>query len=186
MKKLVLHLLLFLSVVILPAILRSQKVYDLKSPDGKTLIHVRFSGLIQFEVLHNDATVVEYSTISMDVNNGTILGVNPKIKNKSTKSVNEIIEAVVPLKTKTVRDLYNEVRFIMKGDYILEFRAYDNGVAWRFLTSFKDDIKVSGEQADIQFPIDSYVYFPEESAFMSHNERYYVYEKLSDIEGDRF
>ncbi len=186
MKKVVSQYIIVLSLIVFPIILKSQKIYNLESPDGKTLVHVRFSELTQFEVLHNDVTVVEYSTISMDVNNGTILGANPKIKKKSTKSVNEIIEAVVPLKTKTVRDNYNEIEFIMKGDYVLEFRAYDDGVVWRFLTSFKDDIKISGEQADIEFPTDSYVYFPEETAFMSHNERYYVYEKLSDIKGNRF
>ncbi len=186
MKKVVSQYIIVLSLIVFPIILKSQKIYNLESPDGKTLVHVRFSELTQFEVLHNDVTVVEYSTISMDVNNGTILGVNPKIKKKSIKSVNEIIEAVVPLKTKTVRDNYNEIEFIMKGDYVLEFRAYDDGVVWRFLTSFKDDIKISGEQADIEFPTDSYVYFPEETAFMSHNERYYVYEKLSDIKGNRF
>ncbi len=186
MKKVVSQYIIVLSLIVFPVVLKSQKIYNLESPDGKTLVHVRFSELTQFEVLHNDVTVVEYSTISMDVNNGTILGANPKIKKKSTKSVNEIIEAVVPLKTKTVRDNYNEIEFIMKGDYVLEFRAYDDGVVWRFLTSFKDDIKISGEQADIEFPTDSYVYFPEETAFMSHNERYYVYEKLSDIKGNRF
>lgn len=186
MKRLSLHFLAFLSLTLLPVILYSQKIYDLKSPDGKTSVHIRFSDITQFEVLHNNVVIVEYSTISMDINDGTILGASPKVKKNSTNSINETIESVVPVKTKFVKNHYNGMRFDMKGDYALDFRAYDNGIAWRFLTSFKDDIKVVGEQADIKFPSDSYVYFPEETAFMSHNERYYVYEKLSDIEGNRF
>jgi len=186
MKKLSLHFLLILTMITLPVILKSQKIYNLKSPDGKTLVHIRFTDITQFEVLHNDAVVVEYSTISMNINDGIILGENPKIKKSSTKSINETIESVVPVKTKFVRNHYNEIRFAMKGDYALEFRAYNDGISWRFTTFFKNEIKVSGEQADIRFPEESYVYFPEETAFMSHNERHYIYEKLSDIEGSRF
>ncbi len=186
MKKIIFHFVLSQVILLLPLVLLSQKVYDLESPDGKTKVHIRFSDITQFEILHNEDVIVEYSTISMDINDGTILGANPKVKKNSTKSIDETIESVVPVKTKFVKNHYNGMRFVMKGDYDLEFRAYDNGVAWRFITSFKDKVKVFGEQAEIMFPDDSYVYFPEETAFMSHNERYYVYEKLSDIEGNRF
>ncbi len=173
-------------IILLPIISFTQKVYELSSPDEKTTVHIKFSETVQLEVLHNDITVVNYSTVSMDINNGIVIGAFPKIKKNKRSSADNVLVPVVPVKTKTIREHFNGIVFDMKGNYSLEFRAYDNGIAWRFLTSFKDKIKVYGEQADLEFPADSYVYFPEEEAFMSHNERYYVYEKLLDIGSDRF
>ena len=44
--------------------------------------------------------------------------------------------------------------------YKVEFRVYDDGVAYRFLTSFKDSITIQNEVASFHFPESSAAYFP--------------------------
>jgi alpha-glucosidase len=166
--------------------LLAQEIYDLKSPNGKILTHIRFSDKIDFEVLFDSVPIVRHSTIAMNVGEDFIMGKNPKVTKKITNSVDRELSPIVPLKSKVIRDNFNEAIFKCKGKYNIVFRVYDNGLAWRFETSFKDDIKVNSETLDLNFPENSKIWFPEEERFISHNERYYLHENLSDISEDRF
>ena len=52
------------------------------------------------------------------------------------------------------------------------FRAYDEGVAYRFETALaRPEVKVCGEEARFAFAGDYTVYYPKEESFFSHNER---------------
>ena len=62
------------------------------------------------------------------------------------------------------------------------FRAYDDGVAYRFESSFpQDNVKVYGEEVSLTFAGNYHVYYPKEDSFFSHNEREFVYLALKDI-----
>ena len=170
----------------LPIVLQSQVVFDLKSPNEKIITNIRFSKIIEFEILCDSIPIVDYSKISLNINDETILGENPRIKKKITNTINQKVIPVIPEKNKVIRDFYNEMKFLFKGKYALTFRAYNNGIAWRFETSHKNDIKVNSEQLELNFPENSHIYFPEENQFFSHNERYYLYEPINQISPDRF
>lgn len=164
----------------------SQAVFDLKSPNEKILTHIRFSDRIEFEVLYDSVQIVNYSVVSMNVGEEDILGENPRITKKITNTIDKKIYPVIQEKNKVIRDHFNEMSFYCKGKYIVTFRAYDNGIAWRFETTFKKDFIINDEIVYLNFPEKSKIWFPEESQFFSHNERYYLYETISDISSDRF
>jgi len=70
----------------------------------------------------------------------------------------------------------------MDGGYAVVFRAYNEGVAYRFETTLPDkQVKVYAEEADFNFPSNDVVYYPQEDTFYSHNERKYLPQKLSEI-----
>ena len=186
MKKIIKSKFWFIFLMFLPIVLQSQVVFDLKSPNEKIITHIRFSKIIEFKILYDSVSIVDYSKISLNINDGIILGENPRIKKKVTNTINQNVMPVIPEKNKVIPDFYNEVKFLFKGKYALTFRAYDNGVAWRFETSHKNDIKVNSEQLGLNFPENSHIFFPEENLFFSHNERYYLYEPINQISSDRF
>ena len=50
-----------------------------------------------------------------------------------------------------VRNTYNELVLEMEGGFALIFRAYDDGVAYRFRTHFDGRIKVKSEEVTFRF-----------------------------------
>src|SRR5258708_16386097 len=70
----------------------------------------------------------------------------------------------------------------MEGGYAVVFRAYNEGVAYRFETSLaQEQVKIYGEEMHLSFPSNSVVYYPQEDSFFSHNERKYTPQHLREI-----
>lgn len=69
-----------------------------------------------------------------------MLGQNPKLRRQKQWSVDEQLTPIVPLKYSKVNNRYNQLLLTFK-DYSVEFRAFDDGVAYRFITSQKVMLK---------------------------------------------
>ena len=141
---------------------RKIEEYSLKSPNGKIGISITFgdeSGEVRYSVKHDNTLIINDSEISMELENGTVLGRNCAVKNVKNKSVNEVIDAKFYKKNK-VKNNYNELIISFKGDYKLIFRAFDDGVAYRFSTSFKKPIIVKKENVNYCFDNDYVAYIP--------------------------
>jgi alpha-glucosidase len=99
-----------------------------------------------------------------------------------TRSYDQMVEPVVRQKFAKIRDHYNELRLTMEGGYGVVFRAYNEGAAYRWETSVpQSQIKIYREEANLNFPSNFVVYYPQEDSFFSHNERKYVPQRLREI-----
>ena len=79
-------------------------------------------------------------------------------------------------------DRYNEHRLECAGGYAVVFRAYDQGVGYRFETALPaQQVKVYGEAAAFNFAADAAVYYPKEDSFFSHNERRFLRLRLGEL-----
>ena len=162
----------------------SAKDYSVSSPSGNLVVTVSVGEDISYAVLLKGAEVIAPSTISMTLDNG-VLGKNAKVQKAKTISGNSEIVPVVARKYAKIQDIYNELTLSFKN-YSLHFRAYDEGVAYRWEVAAKAPFKVINEQATFTFPGNYSVWFPEEESMFSHQERSYQYVKLSDITPERF
>jgi alpha-glucosidase len=159
----------------------AQASYDLRSPDGRIEIRIRTVGEIRYDVVLKGRAVLENSTLSLDVEHKK-LGVQPKVVDAKTNSHDQVVVPVVRQKFAKIRDYYNELRLNMEGGYLVVFRAYNEGAAYRFETSMpQEKVKVYGEESAFNFPSNSIVYYPQEDSFFSHNERKYLPQHLSEI-----
>ena len=68
----------------------------------------------------------------------------------------------------------------------LVFRAYDEGVAYRWQTKFEGEIVVEDELAQFVFAGQPNSWFPEEESIFTHQERVYKYLPLAEIGPERF
>ncbi len=172
-------LLAFLAVA--STALAAQSSYDLKSPDTRIEIRIRTSGQLRYDVLLRGNALLENSTLSLDVEHKK-LGLQPKVYSAKQRSNDQVVEPVVRQKFAKIRDRYNELRLTMDGGYSVVFRAYNEGVAYRFETTLPDkQVKIYGEEANFNFPTNFVVYYPQEDTFYSHNERKYLPQHLSEI-----
>lgn len=159
----------------------AQSSYDLRSPDGRIEVRIRTAGQLHYDLLLKGTAVLENCTLSLDVEHQK-LGVDPHVVEAKPSSHDEIVKPVVRQKFASIRDHYNELRLNMEDGYAVVFRAYNEGAAYRFETSLREDkAKIYGEEAALNFPSDFVVYYPQEDSFYSHNERKYLPQHLSEI-----
>ena len=162
------------------------KVYEVSSPSGNLTIKVNTEKNVVYSVSLDGKEIIAPSVIRLTLDNGVIFGVNPKVKKESRKSISEVITPVVPRKYKTIKNECNELTIDFKSKYSLVLRAYDDGVAYRWVSEQKGEYKVQDELASFNFDKDHSIWFPEEESMFSHQERVYKYMKLSDITPDSF
>lgn len=164
----------------------AQKEYSLLSPDKKLEMKISVGEKIEFSVLKNGIALISPSPLAMNVNDNVVLGGNAKVKNTKTNSVNQILQREVRQKSKEVRENYNELTINFKENFAISFRAFNEGVAYRFEASLDGDLKVNSETYSVNFAGDYLSYFPEEESFMSHNERVFNSIMLNDIKEKQF
>jgi len=172
---------LVLALLCLTAHARAQSSYSLHSPDGRIQVRIHTTERIRYDVLLNGKPLLMDSTLSINIDH-TALGLTPKVKAIMERSVDQQIEPAVRQKFARIRESYNELRLEMDGNYAVVFRAYNEGIAYRFETSFPDaEVKIYSEDVNLNFAGDYSVYYPKEESFFSHNEREFLHLALKEI-----
>ena len=115
---------------------------------------------LNYRILYKNKTILETSSIDLLLDNNRSLSANSAIRSSSVKKVNEQIVSPVPEKRKIIPDVYTLLSIVFRQPYKVEFRVYDDGVAYRILTMFKDSIYVKNEVAEFSFPGKPSVYLP--------------------------
>ena len=160
---------------------RSAAIPPLVSPNGRIEVRVRAAERLSFDVLLSGRPLLSDSTLSLRID-GTTLGSKPRVRAVRTGRVDQLIEPAVRQKSRTLRERYNELRLELEGGYAVAFRAFDEGVAYRFETRLKRaEVRVDAEEVGLRFAGDWSVYLPEEEGFFSHNERHYLRRSLKEL-----
>ena len=115
------------------------KEYSLNSPGANNQIRINCGSEIGFRLWNKRSQVLSVNTIQLGIKGKGVLGENPSVLKTIYSTGDELLQVVVPIKFSTIRDQYNQLEIVFKSNYRLIFRAYDNGVAYRFVTQFKDD-----------------------------------------------
>ena len=155
------------------------KNVELKSPDGSLIVDIQLKDKIYYSIYAGSELLLKDCSMSLDLKD-EVLGRSPKLRNIKRNSVDETVKREIPLKNAEVRNHYNVLRMDMAGDYSVEFRAYDNGVAYRFITNKKGKREVLDEEYSINFP-DSYLaHLSQTESFKTSCEVPYTHVKTTE------
>lgn len=160
--------------------------FRLASPDGQVRVEISLQDQLRFRVLQGDRSILEEVSPALHLENDLQPGVSPRLARESRESHKEILTPVVPLKSSSVLDEYNELLLDFKGKYSLRFRAYDNGLAYRFETGLREEVRIRNERMDIRFSEDYIVYYPEEEKLTTNYEHLYRVMQISEIKENSF
>ena len=168
-----------------------QKKYELKSPNEKLIVSISLDKKISYSISHEGDVILNPSNISIALNNGLIWGEGSKLLNAKTTSVNQNIEAHF-YKRKKINDHCNELIFRFKENFSLIFRAYNEGIAYRFVSTGNSDFVVKNEEATFNFDKDYNAYVPYvkgeykdiESQYFNSFENKYAYTSLSKMKSN--
>ncbi len=171
-------------VLLTPLVSQANEKHQLSSPDGAIQVEVTADNNVHYKVSFNGQTVLNNSTIDLLIANHNSLSTNPTIKQVNKTQVNETLYPEVKVKSATIKNHYNQLSLAFDNQYIIEFRAFNNGIAYRFNTRLNDSITVQDEVAEFNFSRNATVYYPEEEGFYSHNERTYIHQPITAIDKD--
>ncbi len=162
------------------------QVYEVKSPNGILTFRLTVGTDLKYTVTHGATWLIIPSPIALRVNSGTVLGSNPVVSSTQTSSVNTTITNLYG-KNRTMGEVYNERRINFTGNYSLIIRAYDEGVAYRFVTALAGEMIVDFETATFNLAGTPGVFFPEGDDALSTWERSYIrFNSISEITVNRF
>ena len=157
----------------------AQQKISLLSPDKSIEVIISVSDSVRYSVKVDKNEIVGNSIISFNTNN--LKSNNWKISDDKKSSVNETLSPIIHQKSKFIANIYNQLHLTFTNGLVLEWRVYNNGIAWRWITNFKGDYLVNEEKAIVNLDKNAKSWFPEEDGFFSHNERLYKNYLLSDI-----
>lgn len=153
--------------------------YSVASPDGKIKVMVSLADGITYDVHYGNEPVLSGCRMSLDVN-GKVLGSAPSLKSVSRKSVDRVKRPFLHLKYAEVPDRFNQMTLKMKGGYSIEFRAYDDGIAYRFITGLGDKVEIENEDISIFFPEETDLVLQQCDRFRTSYEERYTFVKASE------
>ena len=181
-------LMLLLAVAPLEA---AKKELMLSSPDGKLEVTVALDAEISYSVKHDGRQILAPSALSMKLSTGDVWGKSPKLLSKKTSSAMQ--EIISPFyRSEKIVDNYNELALNFRGQWSVEFRAYNDGVAYRFVNKNASPFNVVSEKVDYAFTNDAVVtasYVDKKGGFkeqfFNSFENVYTTAKLSELDKQR-
>lgn len=158
-KKLCLAILSLLLLIGNASLAAKEKKYVLSSPDGTLKVEISAGNELAYQVMHGNDTILSHSNIGLVLENGTIVGKTPRITGERRRKIKDNMESPF-YRFKEFVATGNELDLKLKGGFGIIFRAYNEGVAYRFYTTQSSDIIIKEEQAEFNFKEDYTAYLP--------------------------
>lgn len=126
--------------------------YTVVSPDGKISGTVNVGGPeMTLGVSYDGQQLMAPSTLGVVLTDGRIIGPNAHASNVRRASVDTKIASPF-YRADSIADKYNTLTLGIAKDWAVEFRAYNDGVAYRFVSKSKKPFDIKDEIAVYNFP----------------------------------
>lgn len=178
-KKLIMNVMI-LGLGILVSCSKAPDFITVTSPDGKIKLVVDLKDSVSYSIVHEGEVLVSPSALAMKFEGGRMLGVGEASYKVKIGSASESVDAPFYRQNKISAE-WNYAR-VDYADWTLEFRVYNEGVAWRFETEFESDAVVLDETAQFVFPEDPMAWVPYsrgKDLIANSYQSQYTYEKVS-------
>ena len=184
---------LFLIACLFTLTAQAQKKYELASPDGKLKTNITAGKQLTYDIVFNGQQVIAAAPISITLENGEVWGENDKPTSAKRKSVSEKVASPF-YRAAEMEDNYNQLVLSFKGNWSVEFRAYNDGIAYRFVSKSKKPFNIANEEVNFQFNSDAKGTVPfvirgsdgnYESQFFNSFENQYTVKNLSELNKKR-
>ncbi len=162
------------------------KELKLTSPDNKTEVVLNFDSGIKLTTFYQSKRLFYIDNISLDISGIDFnMGIK-KIKKTKEIYIKQEIYPEIREKYKVITDEYNELSINFKSNYAIIVRAYNNGIAYRFQTTFSDSVEVIKENLALHFAELDSVYFQKSETFNSSYETPYQHKSLNEVTKDGY
>lgn len=159
MKSIQNYLLFCIILCSISSISAQHKTYSLHSPDQRLKLEITQADKLSFTLADEHGLIVTASEIALRLSDQSAKETSGnKIKKVTRNEVNQTIPSPF-YKKASVKDNYHQLKLMYK-DYAVVFRAYNNGIAYRFESFKKTDYIIENEIADFLFEKDINLFAP--------------------------
>lgn len=164
------------------------KPVTISSPDGKLTASIESGDSLVYSISRDGKTVMQPSTLGLTLSDGTKIGTG-KTKVVSRKKVDSKLQTPF-YRHSEIPEKYNELTLQLSKDWDVVFRAYNDGIAYRFVTRSKKPLEIENETVRLRFPENSTVWAPYtnvpegsnfERQFRNSFENYYTVTQLDSL-----
>src|SRR5690606_31179751 len=160
--------------------------------DAKIEIKIEVGQKITYTVVHQGDVMINPSTIALELEDGSYFGVDANVIKEKRTQINQVIASPF-YKKDHIKDNCNELILSFKEGFDLVFRAYDEGAAYRFVSTRKRDFVVKDEIAEFHLGETSQAYVPyvktniasKTDPVFNSFENIYVHTPINQWQGDR-
>ncbi len=161
----------------------AQKKYLLLSPDKTVSLNISIGESISYSVQLDAEELISKSEIELKTDGDKTRGW--KVAKSATSARNDVLQAVIYQKSNSIQDNYNQLQIDFSNSLSLQWRVYNNGVAWHWISNKNGSYKVLDEKAVFSFDKNGRSWYPQEDSFYSHNERTYKNYRIDSIDANK-
>ncbi|MFN8356795.1 MAG: glycoside hydrolase family 97 protein [Spirosomataceae bacterium] len=168
---------LFFYCYLLGISLAKAQTYTLSSPDFKLQLSIENLGNLRFSATYEGKTILSNAEMSLELSDERVLGQDAKIRSAKPMYQKNTLKPEVTIKNAEIIDEFNELNIQFRDGYQAIFRAYNDAIAYRFVTTSKDSmLYVKNEKNSFQLSKQSIGFWqkigPKEN-FINNYERLY-------------
>lgn len=166
MKQIIKNTTTLVLAVMLAAGLYAQS-WTLASPDGNQKLTVGVANSrLYYSLTYKGSSIISRSYLSLSLDDGEVWGRSPKIIGSKTREINETYDTPVWIRSHALNHC-NELTLTMSRGYSVLFRAYDDGVAYRFESAKSGSYNILDEEMTVNFSAapSSYISYDDGSGF---------------------
>lgn len=120
-----------LAAVLTASLLHADRKETLLSPAGNIKVEVSVGERLTFSAFLGEELLLKDCPLSLRLGDGSF-GESPRLSACKRSRVDEVVQPVVPLKWAKVPNRANQLTLSFRGGISVDFRAYDDGIAYRF------------------------------------------------------
>jgi alpha-glucosidase len=138
----------------------AQHSFLLFSPDSSLHLEIKTADKLSYSLYAGSLMLESSSSIDLQLINGPQLSGNIIVNKHRVSKTNETITVPIPYRRKKIANQYNQLALDFKKPFTVEFRLYNNGMAYRIGTRFKDSIIIKQETALFELDNNASLWFP--------------------------
>lgn len=137
----------------------SQTVYQLYSPDSLLRLEIKTNTTLSYSLFAENKLLLHSSSVDMRLGDGKKLSDKLVVSKRRYSKLNEEITVPIPYRKKIVTEKYNQLELVFKEYFSVQFRLYNEGMAYRIGTRFKDSVVIQSENASFEFNDNAAIWF---------------------------
>jgi alpha-glucosidase len=137
----------------------AQQSYSLYSPDSSIRLEIKTKEKLSWHLYSGKEFLAQSTNVDLQLKDQKKLSDKLVVSSHRYTRSNETIIVPIPYRRKMIADKYNQLELIFKEPFSIQFRLYNDGMAYRIGTKFKDSIIIEKENALFEVEANAAIWF---------------------------
>lgn len=137
----------------------AQQQYSLYSPDSSIRLEIKTKEKLSWHLYSGKELLIQSTDVNLQLKDQKKLSDKLIVSSHRYTNTTETIAVPIPYRRKTIIDKYNQLELVFKEPFSVQFRLYNDGMAYRIGIRFKDSLIIENENALFEVDSNASVWF---------------------------